>query len=44
LELVKDAQGNTLRKINDSWTNNIGNLESGKAYLIKVSQDSSFLY
>jgi len=44
LELVKDAQGNTLRKVNGSWVNNINNLEPGQAYLVKVSEDSTFYY
>jgi len=44
LELVKDASGNTLRKVNGSWVDNIPPLSSGKAYLIKVSEESDFSY
>jgi len=44
LELVKDAQGNTLRKVDGSWVDNIITLKSGQAYLIKVSEGSTLQY
>jgi len=36
-ELAKDEDGNTLRMIEGEWVNNIGDLEAGKAYLVKVT-------
>jgi hypothetical protein len=44
IDFGKDSDGNLLRKIGTDWVNNIGNLNPGEGYLLKMNADDDLLY
>ena len=44
LDFVKDSKSNMLRKIGPNWVNNIGNLNPGQGYLLKMKADDVLQY
>ena len=44
LEFAKDSNGNLLRKMGTNWVNNIGDLNSGEGYLLKMNADDFLSY
>ncbi len=44
LGFVKDSNGNMLRKIASEWIDNIGMLQAGQGYLLKMNADREWVY
>ncbi|TGN99596.1 hypothetical protein PN36_35625, partial [Candidatus Thiomargarita nelsonii] len=44
LAFAKDSDANLLRQIGPNWINNIGNLNAGQGYLLKMNADDTFVY
>ncbi|NWH04841.1 LamG-like jellyroll fold domain-containing protein [Desulfobacter latus] len=44
LNFAKDSKGNILRKIGPAWVNNIGDLNSGSGYLVKMNTADTLQY
>ena len=43
-EFIKDSNGNMLRRMGPNWVNNIGTLNPGEGYLLKMSDNDDFQY
>ncbi|MCF8302994.1 MAG: hypothetical protein K9I94_06945 [Bacteroidales bacterium] len=44
LNFVRDSEGSMLHKIGPNWVNNIGNLNPGEGYLIKMNNPDELIY
>jgi len=44
LDFAKDSYGNLIRKIGPNWVNNIGDLNPGEGYLLKMNTEDRLFY
>ncbi|ETR67075.1 MAG: hypothetical protein OMM_05337 [Candidatus Magnetoglobus multicellularis str. Araruama] len=44
LDFAKDSYGNMIRKIGPNWVNNIGDLNPGEGYLLKMNAEDRLFY
>ncbi|MBI9037516.1 MAG: hypothetical protein JEY97_05225 [Bacteroidales bacterium] len=44
LDFIRDSEGQVLRKIGPYWVNNIGDLQYGEGYLIKMNEAGELIY
>jgi hypothetical protein len=44
LDFAKDSYGNMIRKIGPNWVNNIGDLNPGEGYLLKMNVEDRLFY
>ncbi|MCF8304279.1 MAG: right-handed parallel beta-helix repeat-containing protein [Bacteroidales bacterium] len=44
LDFVRDSEGNMLRKIGPEWINNIGHMQPGQGYLVKMNEAGELVY
>lgn len=44
LDFVRNSTGNMLQKIGPNWVNNIGNMNPGEGYLVRMNADDELIY
>ncbi|MCF8303396.1 MAG: Ig-like domain-containing protein [Bacteroidales bacterium] len=44
MDFLRDSQGQMLRKVGPNWINNIGDLEPGQGYLIRMDNEDELVY
>jgi uncharacterized protein (TIGR02145 family) len=44
LQFVRNSEGYMLRKIGSNWVNNIGEMQPGEGYLVKMNADDVLIY
>ncbi|MCF8301724.1 MAG: hypothetical protein K9I94_00510 [Bacteroidales bacterium] len=44
LDFMRDSEGNSLQKVGPNWVNNIGDMEPGEGYLVRMNNDDELIY